>query len=102
MKIELTNDGARLVECDDFAHFLVSSPAAYDDTQIAPVLHDSGAGYLSADGAMISATWVQAQMEPTTVWLEGFHAMLSFAESHGWLANGGKAIRAHIERSIKN
>jgi hypothetical protein len=34
--------------------------------------------------------------------LEGFHAMLSFAESHGWLANGGKAIRAHIERSIKN
>jgi hypothetical protein len=102
MKIELTNAGARLVECDDFAHFLVSSPAAYDDPQMAAVLHDSGAGYLSADGAMISATWVQGQVDPTTGWLEGFHAMLSFAESRGWHADGRQSIRAHIERSIEN
>jgi hypothetical protein len=102
MLIELTTDGARLVDCDDFAHFVVSSPAAYDDTQIAAVLHDSGAGYLAAGGAVISATWVQAQVEPTTVWLEGFHSMLSYAESRGWLADDGQAIRAHIERSIRS
>jgi hypothetical protein len=85
MKIELSTAGAKLVDSDDFAHFLVTAPTAFDDAQIAAALHASGAGYLADDAAMISATWIKATVPLTAVWLEGFGAMLSFAESRGWL-----------------
>jgi hypothetical protein len=78
------------------------APTAFDDAQIAAALQASGAGYLADDTAMISATWIKATVPLTAVWLEGFGAMLSFAESRGWLADGGLSIRAHIERSTVN
>jgi hypothetical protein len=102
MKIELTDAGAKLVDSDDFAHFSVTAPREYDDAQIAGALHHSGAGYLTDNGAMISATWIKENAQPTTGWLESFQGMLSFAESRGWLADDGESIAAHIERSIDN
>lgn len=101
MKIELTDVRVRLLDSDDFAHFLVWAPVAYDDNPIADLFLQCGAGYLAADGAMISVRWAHAQVEPATAAsLENFQAMLSFAESRGWIADGGRSIRAHIERSI--
>jgi hypothetical protein len=102
MKIELTDAGAKLADTNDFAHFSVTAPTEYDDAQIAAALHHSRAGYLADNGAMISATWIKGNVQPTTAWLEGFHAMLSFAESRGWLGDGGQSIAAHIERSTEN
>jgi hypothetical protein len=102
LKIELTDAGAKLVDSDDFAHFSVTAPSEYNDDQIAGALHHSGAGYLADNGAMISATWIKEKAQPTTAWSEGFQAMLSFAESRGWLADDGESIAAHIERSIGN
>jgi len=99
MKIELTDVGAKLVDSDDFTHFSVTAPTEYDDAQIAAALHHSRAGYLADNGAMISTTWIKGKVQPTTTWLKGFQAMLSFAESRGWLADDGESIAAHIERS---
>jgi hypothetical protein len=102
MKIKLTDAGAKLVDSDDFAHFSVTAPREYDDAQISAALHHSGAGYLADNGAMISATWIKGKAQPTTAWLKSFQAMLSFAESRGWLADDGESIAAHIERSISD
>jgi len=99
MKIELTDGSAKLVDVDDFAHFSVTAPTEYDDAQIAAALRHSGAGYLADNSAMISATWIKAEAQPTTAWLASFQKMLSYAESRGWLADDGESIAAHIERS---
>jgi hypothetical protein len=48
---------------------------------------------------MISAMWIKAEAQPTAAWLASFQAMLSYAESRGWLADDGESIAAHIERS---
>jgi hypothetical protein len=99
MKIELTDGSAKLVDADDFEHFSVTAPTEYDDAQIAAALRHSSAGYLADNGAMISAMWIKAEAQPTAAWLASFQAMLSYAESRGWLADDGESIAAHIERS---
>jgi hypothetical protein len=45
---------------------------------------------------------IKGKAQPTTARLESFQAMLTFAESRGWLAADGESIAAHIERSIGN
>jgi hypothetical protein len=48
---------------------------------------------------MICATWIKEHAKTTAAWLDDFDAMLSFAQSRGWLADDGQSIKAHIERS---
>jgi hypothetical protein len=103
MRIELDDKGAPLVDPDDFAHFSVRAPSTYGENQITAALQDARAGYLGIEGAMISVTWIRAQVLPATrVWIERFQTMLAFADSRGWLADGGESIQAHIESPTDN
>jgi hypothetical protein len=53
MKIELIRCPARLLDYDDFAHFVVSAPAEYSRADIEASLQRSTAGYVTDDCAMM-------------------------------------------------
>jgi hypothetical protein len=53
VKIELIRWPARLLDYDDFAHFVVSAPAEYSRADIEASLQRSTAGYVTDDCAMM-------------------------------------------------
>jgi hypothetical protein len=100
--VDLTSDPADVVlrDPDDFGSLKV-------------VVRDSGAGPAALHVALEGIGWLDARgnaMLHTTAlrdmatslgrdgdWAQSFDRMVEYAASHGWVALGGSALRAHCE-----
>jgi len=81
-----------LAEPDDCARFHV----AHVDGDLAGGLEAIG-GRLGDDGeARVPVAWIRRTSTAPEAALDG---MLAYAESKGWVDDGGATIRAHVERA---
>ena len=97
--IVVTDDSVELVDAEDTKAFHVE---VRDDTDIAAVLDEAGAGTLADDGehALVEIGWVrQHAVGVGPQWEQDFDAMLDYARTKGWIDEGTSAIVAHLERS---
>lgn len=80
-----------LAEGEDCGRFSVQHLGG----DLATALESIG-GRLSDDGgdALVPVAWVRASSSAPSSALDG---MLAYAESKGWLDDGGALIRAHVE-----
>jgi len=57
----------------------------------------TGIATLDSDGhAWVSETWLRGR-DPAPSWQEGLTAMIAVARKYGWVNEGDKSVRAHIE-----
>jgi hypothetical protein len=97
MIVTITALGAALVDPRDCSRFHVEADGA---VAVDTVLQGSGAGSLAADGlhANIEIAWIRRSAAGSVddTWKSEFAAMITFAESSGWLVKSGSAIQAHV------
>ena len=96
--IDLSEQRVLLQDPDDFSRFSVALEGEGD---LARVVHQSGLGRLTEDGAHVAVDPVAlralAGPAATEQWDEGFAGMCAYAAGKGWVeADGG--VLAHIER----
>jgi hypothetical protein len=70
-----------------------------DRAGLAGALGSAGAGRMDGDEALIAVDAVRrlAAGRVGDGWEDDFAAMLRYAEGKGWIADGGRSIRAHVE-----
>jgi hypothetical protein len=99
MIVVVAPTAVRLEEPDDVGRFHVAVEDGVVDVNA--VLGDAGFGRIddTTGEALIPVETVRqaARGRVGPDWEAGFIKMLSYAESRGWLAEDGAAIRAHIE-----
>jgi hypothetical protein len=85
-----------LEEPHDFKHFkLVVEAARGDQARVTNAL--AGVASLSADGhAWVSEDWLRRR-DSAPAWQDGLDAMIAVAKKYGWVDEGAKTIRAHVE-----
>ena len=76
--------------------------ASGDQVGLGPALEATGVGRLLPSGdAMIDVVAIRrlAGGRMPASWEPDFKAMLQYAESKGWLDEGRRAVRAHVEQT---
>jgi hypothetical protein len=70
-----------------------------DRAGLAAALESAGVGRMDGDEALIDVDAVRRLAAPQVgpSWEDDFVAMLAYAEGKGWLADGGRSVRAHVE-----
>jgi len=99
MFIRVTQDlKVALEDTHDFKRFkLVIDAPRENQSKLATAL--SGVATLSDDGhAWVSETWLR-QRDAGAPWQDGLTAMIGVAKKYGWVNEGEKTIRAHVEWS---
>ena len=98
MIVTITADAVALVDPDDVGRFHVAVAAGV--TGVDAALQASGFGRLDSDTeALISVDALRRAAAGSVGpdWAERFAGMLTYADTKGWLAEGGTAIRGHLE-----
>jgi hypothetical protein len=97
--VDLTDDAPVVAledpeECKAFAVRVRGDRAA-----LGAALESAGVGRMDGDEALIEVEAVRQLAAPQVGegWDADFAAMLSYAEGKGWIADGGRSIRAHVE-----
>ena len=94
MVVEVTGPHAVVKDGDDLTRLEVTTQVPLTETDAA--LRRAGLGRLAADGhAHLSTSALFAAASPH---LAGWREMLAYAESNGWLKEGGAVVVAHVER----
>ena len=72
-----------------------------DRSQVGAALEGAGVGRMDGDEALITVDAVRrmAAGKVGASWEGDFAAMLEYAGTKGWIADGGRSIRAHVEAS---
>jgi len=97
MFIHVTKDFAvALEEPQDFKKFkLVIDAPGSDAARLSTAL--DGVATLDPEGhAWVSEAWLRSR-DNAAPWQDGLTAMIGVAKKYGWVDEGKKAIRAHIE-----
>jgi hypothetical protein len=96
MFIHVAEDFAvTLEESQDFKKFKLVIDAARDDAKLAPALN--GVATIDREGhAWVSEAWLRGR-DSAAAWQDGLSAMIAVAKKYGWVDEGKKAVRAHIE-----
>ncbi|MFD6280421.1 hypothetical protein ACFWFI_33395 [Streptomyces sp. NPDC060209] len=89
MYVDARNSDVRLAGCDDLTRFSVLA----DDLE-ALAERAGQFGYLAEGVAFVRSDWIRDSGPRTRAWPAALDAMLAFAESSGWLAEGH--VQAHI------
>jgi hypothetical protein len=97
--VDVTDDApvVALEEPEDCKAFSVRVRG--DRGLLGPALESAGVGRTDGDEALIEVEAVRtmAAGQVGEGWDADFAAMLSYAGGKGWIADGGRSIRAHIE-----
>jgi hypothetical protein len=89
------NYAVALEESADFKHFKLVIDVPRDDAKLAPALN--GVATIDREGhAWVSEAWLRAR-DSAAIWQDGLTAMIAVAKKYGWVDDGKKAVRAHIE-----
>ena len=101
MFVDITDEGATLVEPDDCGRFHAQFAAGLADDSVAEVLLREGVGYrVDADHVAVKVLWLrEAAQDVGGDWADRFAKMLAFAGTKGWLADDGASVLAHIAGS---
>ncbi|MFH8572962.1 hypothetical protein [Streptomyces sp. NPDC017993] len=92
MYVDARGSDVRLAEPDDLTHFRVLA------VDLGTLAERAGQfGYLADGVAFVRSDWIRASGPRTSEWSAGLDAMLAFAESSGWVANGH--VQARIVQS---
>jgi hypothetical protein len=98
--VDLTSGAAEVREVDDLRRLHVLGPASLD---VDRALRAAGLGSQDPDGrVLLDVAALRDAAESLTsdpAWPQGWEAMVAFARSKGWVASGGSALVAHVERT---
>jgi hypothetical protein len=96
MFIHVAKDFAvTLEEPADFKHFKLVVDVPPGDAKLAPAL--DGIATVDREGhGWVSEAWLRGR-DGAAAWQDGLTAMIGVAKKYGWVDDGKKAIRAHIE-----
>jgi hypothetical protein len=67
-------------------------PAGADQT-----LRAAGIGIVELGHAWVRIEFLRAAGPVDSGWAAGFAAMISYAETNGWVSGDGSSVRAHLE-----
>jgi hypothetical protein len=98
--VDLFEQRAEVRQLDDFSQFYVR--VAQDVKDIERAIQRSGAGWgVSDDEVFVDIDWLRKASGKADLadWNAGLDAMLTIADSFGWLDESGTGIRAHIEHA---
>lgn len=95
IRVDTDTAGVTLAEPEDFGRFHVESRGTGD---LAAALAPHGT--VEGEHAWIRLDAVERLAgEVDDGWRRGFREMTAYAREHGFLSEGGTAIRAHVERA---
>ena len=99
MRVQLNQDGARVLEADDCRALDVIAPQARRD-EIADRLHRAGLGrWHDAETVALSVGRLHDLASSADVgpdWPERWRSMLTYAVSQGWLNDDTDEVLAHV------
>jgi hypothetical protein len=91
-----------LEEPDDCKRFHVAAVGRQDPALLAETLVATSIGRLAGEDAFVRVDAVRTMAEGRVGddWSRDFDAMLQYADGKGWLDDGGRTIRAHVEWEV--
>ena len=99
MHLVATDSGLVLVDATNFEAFYVDA-AGKSLTELAELVEESAAGTIRDEHAWITRLYVESALAAHGgKWEEPFDAMVTYADSKGWVSRdaGAISIRAHVE-----